>query len=248
MTDINAAARERAVDKIRKLLAVARDGRGNEHEAARAAAQAERMMRHYQIESADEILEEIQSAEAFDQGLESVGFEPSGYSPKNVPSWVGIVAIGVGRAFTVKVDVVGTPDGVRCRFSGYAPDVELARWVYRLLCETVFRLSRERCQGSGTGGAAAFRHGAAGALQSRLYAMAAERDQENASAGGTAVVLYDRKRERVEEMFGAQTTQAKKSNHRDREAYHAGRAEGARINIPHGRPVAGGPKRRAIGA
>lgn len=248
--EMNKLARDRAVDKVRKLLAMARDGRGNEHEAARAAEQAEKMMRAYQIETADVVMEEIEQDEAFDRGLEDVSFEgKEGHRPRQAASWVGVIAIGVGAAFTCKVDLVGSPQGVKVRFSGYAPDVAVARWVYRFLCETVYRLSRERMAGQGMAAAKGFRSGAAGVLQARLYAMKAERDKDNRAEGaaGTALVLYGRKEQRVEEMYGEQRTRKTTASISDPRAFEAGRRAGAEIGIPSGRVVQDG-RVKAAGA
>lgn len=241
--DINfEEARKRAMEKIRKLLAVARDGRGNEHEAAIAAAQAEKLMRHYQVEAAEVILREIEQDESFDRGLEDVSFEGiAGHKPKQVPTWVGTIALGCGKLFTCKVDLVNTPQGLRVRFSGYRLDVELCQWVYRFLCETVYRLSREHGKGQGISYAKSFRAGASMELQKRLYSLAAEREDANlearTSGNGTAMVLYDRKQQRVDEMFGAQTSRQYRMSGGDDRGYSAGREAGANINIPTNRPV-----------
>jgi hypothetical protein len=240
--NLNSAARERAFDKIRKLLSMARDGRGNEHEAAVAAGQAEKLMRYYQIEAADVVMEEIEKEEAFTRETENVSFEGiAGHCPKQVPNWVGYIAVGCGKAFTCKVDIVNSPAGLRVRFSGYAMDVMLAKWVYAFLCETVFRISKERCKGQGMSAAKSFRVGAAGVLQRRLEVLVTERksDQEQqASAGqGTALALYDRKAERVEEMFGSTKTKQTKTSVGDRSAFLDGQRTGQTMSIPTNRPL-----------
>ena len=45
--------KEQAIRKAQKLMAVAMDGRGNDHEAERALAQAETLMRKFGIEQAE---------------------------------------------------------------------------------------------------------------------------------------------------------------------------------------------------
>lgn len=253
MDELTRMARERAMDKIRKLLAMARDGRGNENEAAIAAGQAEKMMRHYQIEAADVVLEEIQREDAFDRGMENVSFEGiAGHRPKQVPSWVGFIALGCGELFTCKVDIVDTPQGLKVRFSGYQLDVVMARWVYGLLCSTVFRVSKEEGKGLGMSFAKSFRVGAAVRLQHRLFAMKKERDDElrtspAKTSTGTALVLYDRKKERVEEMYGATKTKQTRTQTSDRGAYHAGAAAADQMHIPTERPIAGNEQHVALG-
>ena len=253
MDDLTKAARERAMDKIRKLLAMAKDGRGNENEAANAASQAEKLMRHYQIEAGDVTLKDIEQDESFDRDVEDVSFEGiKGHKPKQAPTWVGVIAIGCGAAFTCKVDLIGTNEGVKVRFSGYAMDVMLCKWVYRFLCETVFRISKEQMKGLGMSAAKSFRAGAANMLQNRLYALKAERDRENeftkqknlGHTPGMGLAIYDRKQERVEEMYGAQKTKQTSSSHSDREAYARGREAASKINIPTNRPLEGNKQGR----
>jgi hypothetical protein len=237
--DLNKMAREKAVDKIRKLLAMANDGRGNEQEAETAARQAEKMMRAYQIDAAECIMKELETADAFDRGVEAAYFGPT--DPRHVPAkasgWVGVIAFGVAQAFTCKVDTVMTPHGVKVRFSGFAMDVQLARWVYSYLCQTVYRLSVQNYKGMGATPAKAFRSGAAGTLQRRLFEIRDSRNTENRAGNGTALVLYDRKAQRVEEMFGAQKTKQSKATVRDQAAYAHGREEGGKINISTNRPI-----------
>ena len=238
--DLNKLARERAIEKIRKLLAMANDGRGNENEAAIASKQAEKMMRAYQVESADIIMKELQQDDAFDRGVEDVYFGPRDprYMPSSVSSWVGVIAIGCGAAFTCKVDTVMTPQGVKVRFSGYSMDTALCRWVFTMLCNTVHRLSVENYTGKGVTTAKAFRSGAAGILQRRLFEIRDARNKENQGASnGTALVLYDKKAQRVAEMFGEQKTEENKVKVRDAAAYAHGQAEGAKINISTNRPL-----------
>lgn len=240
----NGEARERAIAKIRKLLAMANDGRGNEHEAANAASQAEKMMRIFQVDSADVIMKELEQDDAFDRGLENVYFGPRDprYMPSDVASWVGVIAIGCGAAFTCKVDTSMTPEGPKIRFSGFAMDVQLCRQVFQVLCSTVYRLSTQNYKGKGATPAKAFRSGAAGTLQRRLFEMRDARNAENAGASGsTALVLYDRKAQRVAEMFGEQKTKSAKMNVRDAAAFIHGRAEGDRINISTARPLGHAP-------
>lgn len=243
-TELSAASRERAFDKIRKLLAMARDGRGNENEAAIAASQAEKLMRYYQIESADVVMQELEQDDQFEQGIEDVSFEGiAGHKPKQTPSWVGYIAIGCGEAFTCKVDIVRTPEGIKVRFSGYAMDVMLCRWVYRFLCETVFRISKERCKGLGMSASKSFRLGAASVLQRRLKDLkksAVEEAEVQAGSGtSTALVLVNRKEERVQEMYGKTKTKQSRYTAGDAAAYRDGMAQANKMNIPTNRPLSG---------
>lgn len=237
MQELDKLARDRAMDKIRKLLAMAERTEGNEAEAAVAAAMAEKLMRHYQIESSECVLEELQHEENFTRETEKVLFNgDDDFAVKKSAPWVGIIAVGCGRAFTCKVDMVNTPKGVKVRFSGYAMDVSLCKWVYAYLCQTVYRLSK--ASAAGISGCVAFRLGAATVLQRRLYAIQAEREADaHKGPPGTALVLVDAKKAAVDKQFGAQQTVQSKHTARDAAAYAAGVQAGKTMPINTNRPL-----------
>ncbi len=245
MNQENNAERAKALDKIRKLLAMAYDGRGNEHEAANAARQAEALMRKYQVDNADLVTNDLKDDGSFVRTVVQSYFGPidKRYKPKEVTTWVGYIAVGIGRAFTCKVDVVhksaaGEYIGAHIRFSGYEMDVEIAVWTYKFLCDTVQRLSTQYAKGQGATTAKMFRLGAGGMLAKRLKEMADEREREQRGASNsTALVLYDQKALRVKEMFGETRTSASKQNIRNKEAYFSGQQAGKNIAI--NRPLTG---------
>lgn len=227
-------ARELAMSKIRKLLALASNEAANEQEAATAARQAEALMRKHQVDSAEVTLEEISRDDAFDRDLADVSFEGiPNYRSKAVPTWVGFIALGVGRLHTCKVDITNTIQGVKIRFSGYAPDVLVAKWTYQMLCETVYRLSKIHGKGMGMAFNKSFRMGAASKLQSMLLDMQRAREQENKeqSATSMAVMVLGNKVARVEEMFGAQKTRSTPHTVSSRNGYEAGKTAASKISI-----------------
>lgn len=227
-------AREIAMSKIRKLLALASNEAANEQEAATAARQAESLMRKHQVDSAEVTLEEITRDDAFDRDLADVSFEGiPNYRSKAVPTWVGFIALGVGRLHTCKVDITNTMLGVKIRFSGYAPDVLVAKWTYQMLCETVYRLSKTHGKGMGMAFNKSFRMGAASKLQSMLMDMHRAREQENKEQGATsmALMVLGNKVARVEEMFGVQQTKKTSMAVGSLNGYEAGKTAAAKINI-----------------
>ena len=227
-------ARTLAMSKIRKLLALAGNEAANEQEAATAARQAESLMRKHQVDSAEVTLEEITRDDAFDRDLADVSFEGiPNYISKAVPTWVGFIALGVGRLHTCKVDIANTAQGVKVRFSGYAPDVLVAKWTYQMLCETVYRLSKTQGKGMGMAFNKSFRMGAASKLQSMLMDMFRAREQENKeqSATSMALVVLGNKVARVEEMFGAQKTKSTPMSVGSRSGYEAGKTAASKISI-----------------
>ena len=243
--ELDKLARARAMEKIRKLLAMAERSEGNEAEAAVAAAMAEKLMRHYQVEAGELTVAELERPENFAREVADVLFRDPGQHGtgyvKQCPSWVQFIALGCARAYGCKVDMVGTKDGVKVRFSGYAMDVGLCKWVYKYLCDTVYRLSRTHCAGRGTASGLHFRTGAGQVLQHRLEAIAAEREASAKAAGapGMALVVVDAKRAAVEREFGPQETEKKKVNAKDHASWSAGAAAGRSIDIQQHRPLGG---------
>lgn len=237
--------KDEAMQKIRKLLAMGTDGRGNLNEAETAMRHAQALMRKFQIDSVDEVLADLKGGKEMAQDSDGPFAYPSKNRPTKVPAWVGIVAVGVGKLLTTKVDIIMDRElGARVRFSGYGPDVQFSRWMYRYLIETIHQMA---CQTVGSRGEReAFRYGCATTVQGRMYRMvaeqeAADREEQEALqrvAIGTmssALVLFDAKKAAVEAAFGAQgVTQVK------REASDArlmGSMAGNKLNIPTARPL-----------
>lgn len=222
-----------AMTKIRKLLALAGNEAANEQEAATAARQAESLMRKHQIDSVEITLKEIEQDVSFEQGTVDVSFEGrENYVSKAMPSWVGVIAVGVGRLHTCKVDTTWLAGkGLKIRFSGYAPDVLVATWTYTMLCQTVYRLSKKHGQGQGMAFCKSFRVGAASTLQRMLFELAHAKLAESQVPGTQALAIYDNKKARVEEMYGAQKTTKSNSGASSRAGYLAGKDAAAKINL-----------------
>jgi hypothetical protein len=239
--------KDEALSKIRKLLAMSTDGRGNMHEAEAAMRQATALMRKFQIDSAEEVLSDLKGGECMIHECDSIFAYPSKNLGSRVPVWVGMIAVGVGRLCSVKADVTRTKAlGICVRFSGYAPDVQFARWMYRLLIETVHTVAVQTVEGRGE--REAFRYGAASTLQNRLYQLAAENDAEarkaNLQGVGTALMVIDNKRDAVEAAYGE--TETVERNRQVGMSTILGSMAGAKINIPSGRPVSGATGKAAI--
>ena len=239
--------REKVIGLIRKLLATANDARGNENEAASAAAKAAALMRKYELDAIDVVAQEVELRENFERATCSADFQANKKdAPRKVPDWAGFIALGVGALFTCKVDItyaastkhVGDQEVV-LRFSGFSSDVLMCQWVFRFLGETVFRLSREYAQSQGMAAAKNFRSGAGAALQKKLYAMAkAQTDELKAQPStGTALVVMNRKAEQVQSYFGETKTRTKSARTSDVSAYMAGRIAGENVNVPTNRPI-----------
>ncbi|MRN38962.1 DUF2786 domain-containing protein [Neisseria sp. N95_16] len=116
--------KEKALNKIKKCLALSKSA--NEHEAAQALKQAQALMKQYGINEQDIELSAIQETE----GLACA---------QTLPQWQGYLAGVVARSFGVcsYVDYAFNPKKMkvegRLKFYGMNPRNELAEYAYQVL-------------------------------------------------------------------------------------------------------------------
>ena len=235
--------RARMLEKVRKLLSMARDGRGNSNEEETAMRHANKIMAEYGISEAECDMAAIDAGE-MSFGAAQCG--PDGKAPeqgkvyRSMPSYAGILAIGVAR-FTDSVVVRKTgANGEMLIFQGEKEDVLLARWIFGVLVASI--LAEQRRSGwTARGDASAFRVSAASTLARRLRTLAKERtamyEQAKAESNSRALVVVDRKQAEIVSRFGAQKTRSSRTSYRSSGAAVAGSEAGGRINIPAGRPI-----------
>lgn len=240
----NMSDRERAVEKVRKLLAMAYDGRGNMHEAEAAMRQATALMSKFNIEAAEAQLTDLCSDEPDLAQEHCVPNYDKGARPaKSIPAWVGVIAVGVARLCQVKADGSRTKEGIASvRFSGYATDVVFATWLLPILCRAVFNEARAQLGRATLAERETFRRAAAGQLQRRLKALANE-EKTQVSSSSTALVVIDKKQQVIEQAFGEMKVSSVDNSERarrDASAAAAGYSYGRSVPIPRGRPVSDG--------
>lgn len=253
MTDTtHAERRARMLEKVRKLLAMARDGRGNATESETAMRQANKMMAEFGIEEAEFDLQQLDSdAMVFGEATcGSDGRAPmQGKVYRSMPSWSGMLAVGVGRFTDTVVSRRRTEHGELLVFRGEREDVLLARWMLGVLGEAI-EIERRASGWKGKGEATSFRVSAVSTLCSRLRTLNAERramyEDAKRTSGSRALMVVDRKAVEVAKRFGVQKTRTSRGGYSSTGAAMAGAAAGSRINIPSGRPV--GHSRVAIAA
>lgn len=236
--------RARMLEKVRKLLNMARDGRGNAQEEETAMRQANKLMAEYGIEEAECDMAAINAGE-LEYGEAQCG--PDGRAPeqgkvyRSCPSWAGVLGVGVARFTDSIIGRKRTEHGEMFVFRGEKQDVLLARWIFACLAQSI--QSEQRTSGwSGRSEANSFRMAAAGTLQSRMMALARERrqmfEQARATSNSRAIVVVDRKALEIAQRFGTQKTRRSSYGRGGQSgAVQAGQQAGARINIPSGRPV-----------
>lgn len=235
--------RQRMLEKVRKLLAMGRDGRGNENEQETAMRQANKIMAEFGIAEAECDLSAIDAGEmSFGETacmMDGHAPEPGKVS-KSYSTWVGILAVGVAR-FTDSIAARKlSANGQLLVFRGEKEDVLLARWILGVLVASV--QSEQRKSGwTGRSDAGSFRTAAASTLAQRLRALHTERQamyqKAKAESNSRALVVVDRKRSEIVQRFGEQKTRSASAGYRSSGAAIAGSEAGKRINIPAGRPI-----------
>jgi hypothetical protein len=234
--------RARMLEKVRKLLAMGRDGRGNENEAEIAMRQANRLMAEFGIAEAECDMTAINAGE-MSFGETQCGADgrapEQGKVYRSMPGYAGVLAIGVGRFTDSIVGRKRTEHGEMLYFRGEKQDVLLARWLFGVLVASI--QSEQRKSGwTARGDAGSFRMAAASTLARRLKDLAAERRAmytQAATSGSRALMVVDRKASEIVARFGVQKTRSSSVGYRSSGAAMAGGEAGKRINIPAGRPL-----------
>lgn len=231
-TDVNM---ESVLRRVRKLMAIAEDGRANANEAAAAARMAESIMRKYQIEHADVIQAELQRGAAESFSSEDCGstLDPEGNS-KTACAWAGVLAVAVANLHDCQARYCWTSQhGKTLRFSGYAADAKMARFTYVYLVQTMAAAGRfyQKSAPRSRAECESFRRGFSSALTGSLKAaLRAKREEmEQASASRALVVV---KTQAVAEHFGAvKYAKSRGSAGRSGHAFEQGFAEGKRVDV-----------------
>lgn len=234
--------REAMLAKVRKLLAMGRGG-ANANESETAMRQANKIMAEYGIAEAEADMASIDRGEMI-FGEAQCG--PDGRAPeqgkvyRSMPRYAGILAVGVARFTDSIVGRKTSANGEMLYFRGEKEDVLLARWIFGVLIDQIL-LEQKRSGWTKRGDSNSFRVAAASELASRLKSLHAERQamyrQAAQESQSRALVVVDRKALEVAQRFGKQKVRTSSSRVSSSGAHHAGREAGARINIPHGRPV-----------
>jgi hypothetical protein len=134
---MNTHADEPILQRIKKLLELAADP-ANEHEAASAAAHAQRLMFKYNIDQA--ALESIGKADAKKIERESV---EAGYTPGTGMDWRISLAAAIAKYGFGQVIIHGTGKWTRFSFIGRKDDVEAMKATYTYLTVELARLLAE---------------------------------------------------------------------------------------------------------
>lgn len=132
------------IERIKTLLKMAEDGRGNENEMAIAMARAEKLMRKYNLDFADLVLQDLDDDESISSAFAIDDFD---YTPSRFPHWLGILGPAVSDLFYSQCRIGWKPwkrgqrPYLNMKFFGYKTDLEVCRWTYDFVVREINRLA-----------------------------------------------------------------------------------------------------------
>src|SRR5574343_408338 len=234
---------EDAKKKAQKLMAMAKDQRGNENEAERALAQAESLMRKFGIEAGE--LTESAASKDFDWGSDFAPYGWGGRPAKSTPKWAQYIATGVA-VFTDTIARlhVSRELGHGVGFYGERSDTIFAAWLQVYLRDSVLkeaakqkdltRVEREE-----------FKKAMASRLSARMRELRRERDKIFAESGtGTALVVISDKLAKREEQFGTENYKNSNVRYTSSDALTRGQEAGNKVGF--NRPLEGTAERMKL--
>ncbi len=254
MTDEQKSIRRAAmIEKVRKIMAIARDGRGNVNEEQAALERANALMAEYGIAEAECDMGMLDRNE-MEYGEVEVGLDGQPLKPgkvyRKLPTWTSMLSLGVARFTDTIVGTKTTASGLVFVYRGEKNDVLFARWLLGVLVEAVQR--EQKASGwTGIRESTEFRNAAGSTLAKRLRTLSEERratyQKAQADSGCRAIMVVDRKQAEIAKYFGRQHTKSVRYS-KSTGAHIAGSEAGSRITIPTAPPVGGSTtQRKAIG-
>jgi len=242
--------REKALDKIRKLLRLSKSA--NEHEAANAAARAAELMAQHELSEA-----ELRVTDG-DVKAEPIGDEKiDGETHKSASNWKGVVANGLAKSMGCRMYWTGGA----IKIFGRTSNIQAVSYTYQYLIAEIERLCDERwatVKGQTWDHPKAwrmgFRLGASQTVYSRLVQQAVQKEAQQkvaskmfelagaASVQSQALVLVKRDELEVINAYKAKSKGFKSKGYastKSASGYHEGRAAGEGISLGGGKGLKG---------
>lgn len=247
--------------RVQKLLAIAADSRGDPNETAAAAAQAENIMRKFNLDHAEVLAAGLKRDASAQMSSVRVKAnmkrdEPGRPTVKRPPSWAGFIAFEIAMLHDVQTRFAwdSAMGGVVVEFCGVDSDVQVAGWMFDYLVGQMIasvrsfgELHRQRYgRAPDKVSSDAYRKGFVSAVNSQLRALRKGKtiELENHSAGTALVVA---KKAAIEAHFGDFSYgTGKQQVVRDLNAAALGRAAGAKVDVTR-RAVSGAAAAPALG-
>lgn len=217
--------------RVQKLLAIANDTRANPAEAAAAAAQAEKIMRKFQIDQADVTQAELLRAENF--GEDAV---PSALAKRaeSWPLWATTLALAVAKLHDCQVRKgYSRATGATIKFVGFKADTQVAAWTYSYLVSCMKRdtkATKERYVRATRRMMDAYRMGYVSALRDSLHE-AAEQKRAEMMAESNSRALVVSKEAAVKDRYGEMKAREKDSGLSNVPGFGNGARDGLKVNV-----------------
>lgn len=240
----------RILEKIKKLLAFAGDSRGNPNEVAAAARQVEAMLRKYNLEMSDVIMDELNAdSDAVGDATFFLRYRKRSKVYDTLPKWANWIAVRTAKLFDCHVVAVkaqaapGADYEAAFRFFGYQTDLVICTWMMDYFLAEIFRASKKHPEIVGRRAHDAFRDAAAMVLCQRLLEVVEERERAargpSGATPGTALVV--RKQQAIEDKYGTfeYGKPSKLREDYDVDAFVKGAEAGRQISINPGKPLEG---------
>lgn len=240
--------------RIQKLLAIAGDDRADPNEAAAAAGMAEKVMRKYQIDHADLIMNRLKQGNDLSTEDVVASAKTNGTKVLEVPPWAGWIAVAVAKFNECSASTITKANGEKAvRFYGFTEDVKLASWTFNYLVATTNRLVKayKATDDYAFGGRStlnSYRKGVAVGIVSALKKLTAEKaraTQEDST--GTALMVA--KAQAIAEVYGHHPTRTSKTGvTRSSHAYANGFQAGKAVDVGRRAVTNNQPNVKLIGA
>lgn len=219
---------DKILDRIRKLLAMANDERGNDNERETALRQAHSLLTKYGLDLMD-----VEAHER--EKLDPRGsYDEEGWSM----TWTRTIRNIIARLFMCKYYYGRKISGTRQihYFVGRESNAVTAMYMSAYVIENVLKEGRRLYRHNLAPETRSFAMGVATRLSRRVEEMIAAKAEEVASSGGTAIALLDlAKAEELANLDFVASWDIKESKSRavkvDRGAYSAGYEHGGKISL-----------------
>jgi hypothetical protein len=232
--------RDKALERIKKCMAMAEGANGNETEMETALRQAEFLMEKFAIDMA-----EVKKTRGKVEFVWQQGAVYFGKGNKNCPNWFQWMGVAVAR-FTdsIAVGCYDFEEGAGIAFKGHEEDVIFATWLLDHL-KNQLRLATRQANCGSPEARETFRKTMSMGITRRLEEL--WRARQAKFAGNALVVVSDKIAQRDEEFGGEQYRQTKAGNG----AYHnpeaAMKGFQASKNVSFNRPIGQGERKTQIG-
>jgi hypothetical protein len=216
--------KEKAIERARKLMAMAADS-SSPNEAAIAAKRARSIIDKFQLSN-----DQLESCDY------SVGEQV--IAKKNIPSWLNSLGVYIAQLN----DCIATRSGGTLKFKGLTEDVEVANFMFNYIREAGIRAHRKDKSVDPFHHKSSFLMGFTSSIGKRVKEILKERSDDSKSESGKDLVLV--KKAMVEAHFN-QVGAYKQSRFNGQESsYGQGHAAGDKVNITTG--LGATPPRHAL--